>query len=48
VHDTRHGIDVNAARRDVGGDQDVGTTAAECLERGASLCLRPVAVDDHR
>jgi hypothetical protein len=48
VDDAGHGIDVDTPRSDVGGDEHVGSSAAECFERRAALCLRTVAVNDDR
>lgn len=48
VDDARHGIDVDAACSNVGGDENVGPSAAECLKGRSALRLRAVAVDDDR
>ena len=48
IHDERDVVDVEAARRDVGGHQDVRAARAETLDRGGALFLRPIGVDGDR
>src|SRR3954468_18813036 len=48
VDDDRQVLDVEAARRDVGRDEDSDLTGLEPLERPRPLWLRPVAVDGDR
>ena len=45
VDDVREGLDVDAARRDVGGDEDAELPLLEAGEGGGPLGLAPVAVD---
>ncbi len=45
VHDVRNVIDVNPARRHVGGDQYAANTILEALQRFVPLLLCAVAVD---
>jgi hypothetical protein len=48
VHDQRQVVDVEAARRDVGGDQDLELAFLERVERLDARALRLVAVDGGR
>src|ERR1700733_7690467 len=45
VDDLRDFVDVNAARRDIGGDEDAETPLLESREGGGALRLRAVAVN---
>src|SRR5437762_12210653 len=45
VHHVRDVLDVEAARGEVGRDEDLDLAAAESLERALPLALRHVAVD---
>src|SRR3954452_18399857 len=45
VHDVRERLDVDAARGDVRGDEDVGTSGLEVVEGADPLALALVAVD---
>ena len=45
VDDVRDALDVDAARRDVGGDQDRVLAAPERLERRDAILLAAVGVD---
>src|SRR5690606_1363756 len=45
VDDVADAVDIDAARRDVGGDQHRRTAAPEIVERALALRLRLVAVD---
>ena len=48
VHDVGQILDVEAAGRDVGGDEDPDLAGLEALEGSRPLRLRAVAVDRHR
>ena len=45
VHDVRDSFDVNAARRNIGGDQHAVLAALESGERARALALRTAAMD---
>jgi hypothetical protein len=47
LHDQVDVVDVDAAGRDVGGDQDAGTPRGERIESPLPLVLVTVAVDGH-
>ena len=48
VHDDREVLDIEAARSDVGRDEDADLAGLEALEGSGPLGLRSVAVDGHR